>query len=118
MTVEDASARMERGEGAIRGGVRRSVRGQSLINGSEHKTSDSLHDPFAQARLGPHVAENRSNFRAANYRASGELLLVPIECFLEHTTIRCDGNVVMNMARCELSTANTEFLMRITAQFG
>jgi hypothetical protein len=30
--VEDAPSRVERGEGAVRSGVRRSVRGQSLIN--------------------------------------------------------------------------------------
>src|SRR3984885_8357033 len=39
--VEDAPSRMERGKGPICRGVRRSVRGQSLINGSAHKISDS-----------------------------------------------------------------------------
>jgi hypothetical protein len=32
IATEDGSARLERNEGAIRGRVRRSVRGQSLIN--------------------------------------------------------------------------------------
>jgi hypothetical protein len=34
--VEDASTPVERSEGAVRGGVRRSVRGQSLINLAQH----------------------------------------------------------------------------------